>query len=91
MDTAVAVKDFVDEALTKGQIVALVSLDVKGAFNAAWWPSILKALKDFYCLRNLYNLTKKYFSGKFRLYLNKQYANRHSSKHRLPTRVLLSV
>jgi hypothetical protein len=78
MGTAMAVKDFIDEALTKGQIV-LVSLDVKGAFDAVWWPSILKALKDFYCPRNLYNLTKKYFSGKFRLYLDKQHVNRHSS------------
>ena len=58
------VKDFIDEALTKGQIVALVSLDVKAAFDAAWWPSILKALKDFNCPRNLYNLTKKYFSDR---------------------------
>src|SRR5215467_12179331 len=62
-DAAMAVKGFIDEALTKGKIVALVSLDVKGAFDAAWWPSILKILKDFYCSRNLYNLTKNYFSG----------------------------
>jgi hypothetical protein len=27
---------FLDEALTEGEIVALVSLDVKGAFDAAW-------------------------------------------------------
>ena len=63
-DAAMAVKGFIDEALTKGKIVALVSLDVKGAFDAAWWPSILKTLKDFYCPRNLYNLTKNYFSGR---------------------------
>ena len=55
-DAAMAVKDFIDEALTKGQIVALVSLEVKCAFDAAWWPRILKALKDFHCPRNLYNL-----------------------------------
>jgi len=42
-----AVKNITDEALTKGQIVALVSLDVKGAFDAAWWPVILKVMKDF--------------------------------------------
>jgi hypothetical protein len=57
-----AVKNFIDEALRKDRIVALVSLDVKGAFDAAWWPSILKALKDFQCPRNLYNLTRNYFS-----------------------------
>jgi hypothetical protein len=28
-DAAMAVKDFIDEALTKGKIIALVSLDVK--------------------------------------------------------------
>jgi len=56
-----AVKDFIDESLTKGYIVALVSLDVKVDFDAAWWPSILKAMKDFYCPRNPYNLTKNYF------------------------------
>ena len=60
-DAAVAAKYFTEEALTKGQIVALVSLDIKGAFNAAWWLSILKALRDFQCPQNLYNLTKNYF------------------------------
>ena len=30
-----AAKDFTDERRTKGQIVALVSLGVKGAFDAA--------------------------------------------------------
>jgi len=46
----------------KGLITILVILDVKGAFEAAWWPSILMALKDFNCPRNLYYLTKSYFS-----------------------------
>ena len=60
-----AVKDITDEALTKGQIVALVRLDIKGAFDAAWWPVILKAMKDFHCPRTLYNLTKNYVSETF--------------------------
>ena len=61
-DAAMAVEDFIDEALTKGQIVALVSLDVKGAFDAAWGSSVVKALKDFHCPRNLYYLTKNYLT-----------------------------
>jgi hypothetical protein len=61
-EAAMAAKYFIDEALTKGKIVALVSLDVKGTFDAAWGPSVIKALKDFYCPRNLYILTKNYFS-----------------------------
>jgi len=38
------------------------TLDVKGAFNAAWWPSILKSLKDAKCPRNLYYHSQGYFS-----------------------------
>jgi len=61
-DATMAVKDFKEEALTKGKIIVLLSLYVKCAFDAAWWPSILKALKNFRCPSNLYNLTKTYFS-----------------------------
>jgi len=31
---AMVAKDFIDEAITKGQTVALVSLDVRGGFDA---------------------------------------------------------
>jgi hypothetical protein len=40
-----AVKDFVENGLAAGEVIVLVSLDVKGAFDAAWWPSILNGLK----------------------------------------------
>jgi len=60
-DAAITVKEFVD-GLREGLITILVSLDVRGAFDAAWWPSILMTLKDFNCQRNLYNLTNSYFS-----------------------------
>jgi len=42
----------------------MTSLDVKGAFDAAWWPGILKGLKDLSCPRNLYSLSKGYFSNR---------------------------
>ena len=42
------------------QSAILVSLDVKGAFDAAWWPSILKT-QEFKCPKNLYDLTESYF------------------------------
>jgi hypothetical protein len=48
--------------MSEGHIAILVSLDVRGSFDAALWPSILKTLKDFRCPKNLYNLTKSYFS-----------------------------
>ena len=42
----------------------MISLDVKGTFDTAWWPSILGNLRDLRCPRNLYNLTRKYFSDR---------------------------
>ena len=56
------VKEFVQEGFSKGGIAVTVSLDVEGAFNSAWWPSVLKSLQESECPRNLYNLTKNYFS-----------------------------
>jgi hypothetical protein len=35
-DAAMAVKGFVEEGLAAGEIIVLISLDVKGAFEAAW-------------------------------------------------------
>ena len=39
----------------------LVSLDVRGTFDAAWVPALLNTLKELNCPRNLYNLSKCYF------------------------------
>jgi hypothetical protein len=36
------VKDFVETGTVAREVIVLVSLDVKVAFDAAWWPSILK-------------------------------------------------
>jgi retron-type reverse transcriptase len=57
-DAIMAIKDFVEEAFISGEIANLVNLDVEGAFNAAWWPSVLKSLRESGCPRNLYNLTR---------------------------------
>jgi hypothetical protein len=61
-DVAMAVKEFVEEGLVAGELIVLVSLDVKGAFDAAWWPGVLNGLKACGCPKNLYNLTKSYLS-----------------------------
>jgi len=57
-----AVKEFVQEGFSKGEITVTVSLDMEGVFNSAWWPGVLKNLQESGCPRNLYNLTKNYFS-----------------------------
>ena len=62
VDAAMEVKKFVMEGLSAGEVIALISLDVKGAFDAAFWPSILNRLRACSCPKNLYNLSKSYFS-----------------------------
>jgi hypothetical protein len=61
-DAVLKIKEILKEGLTAGEVVALVSLDVKGAFDAAWWPGILKELRACGCPKNLYERTKSYFT-----------------------------
>jgi hypothetical protein len=61
-DATLAVKDYIEKGIRRGHITILVSLDVRGAFDAEWWPSILHALKEFNCPKNLYKLASSYFS-----------------------------
>jgi hypothetical protein len=42
----------------------MVSLDIRGAFDAAWWPSRLSNLHDLRCPKNLYALSLNYFSDR---------------------------
>jgi len=59
---AMEIKEIVKEGLAAGEVIALVSSDVKVAFDAAWWPWILKELRACGCPKNLYELTKSYFT-----------------------------
>jgi hypothetical protein len=63
-DATIAVKDYIQDGFRHGLITILISLDMKGAFDAAWWPSTLHTLKDFNCPKNLYNLARSYFRGR---------------------------
>jgi hypothetical protein len=53
-----AVKDFVENGLVAGNVILLLSLGVKGAFDAAWWPIILNGLKACGCPKNIFILTE---------------------------------
>ena len=48
--------------LDAGEVIALVSFDVEGAFDAAWWPGILRELKEHKRPKNLYKFTMNYFT-----------------------------
>jgi hypothetical protein len=62
IDAAVAVKNVVIEGLKAGDVIALVSLEVKGAFDAAWSPAILNGLRAYECPNNLFNVARSYFT-----------------------------
>jgi hypothetical protein len=62
IDVTMIVKEFVQDSLATGDMIALVSLDVQGAFVAAWWPAILKEMTDCGSPKNLYKLTKIYYT-----------------------------
>lgn len=45
--------DIIRTAKTNGDQVIAVSLDIKAAFDRAWWPAIFRRLRDVNCPRNL--------------------------------------
>ena len=47
----------------KQQVVA-VSLDIKAAFDNAWWPSIFERLRRTQCPINIFRLIQSYFIGR---------------------------
>ena len=64
VEALMKVKNIIEGNLRENNETVLISLDVKGAFNSAWWPSIMQSLKNLSCPKNLYNLTKEYFAGR---------------------------
>ena len=61
VEAAMAVKEIIGENLKQKNCISVVSLDVQGA---AWWPSILRNLKELKCPKNLFNLSRSYFSNR---------------------------
>lgn len=64
LDAIMEVSGYIEDALVSKEIVLLISLDVKGAFDAAWWPAILVQLQEFNCPSNLYRMAKDYFMNR---------------------------
>jgi len=56
VDAAMAAKGLAQANLQQRNFVIMISLDVRGAFDAAWWPSILRNLRDPRCPRNMYTI-----------------------------------
>ena len=79
-DTIMALKYFVQEGFSKGEITAIVSLDVEGAINSAWAPSVLKNLQESGCPWNIHKLTKKLLQQNKSTHGNKQHQTGESSE-----------
>lgn len=43
--------------------VVKLFLDILGAFDSAWWPKVLRALREWRCPNNLYCLIRNHFKG----------------------------
>jgi hypothetical protein len=52
VDAALTIKTFVQESLDAGDVIALISLDVQGAFDAALWLGVLREMKESKCPKN---------------------------------------
>jgi len=53
IDAALAIKEYLEDEMKEGHIAIIVSLDVKGAYDAVWWPSFLKTLKELNCPKKI--------------------------------------
>ena len=62
VDAALTAKQFALSHLQQRNYIIMISLDVLGAFDAAWWSSILCNLRALNCPRNLNNMARSYFS-----------------------------
>jgi hypothetical protein len=73
-DALHSIKSFIEKAYNEKGFAAIITVDISGAFDNAWWPKILLTLRNKKCPQNLYNLVKSYFiNRKAKLwYQNKQ-------------------
>jgi len=60
VDAVMALKDYMQSSINDGQYIAAISLDVKGVFNAAWWPGIMASLRQLRYPGNIYKLCRSY-------------------------------
>lgn len=51
-------------AKAAGEQVLAVSLDIKAAFDNAWWPALFERLKRIQCPNNIFNLIRNYLSDR---------------------------
>jgi hypothetical protein len=64
VDALMNVTNFIEASYDNKGFALLIALDISGAFDNAFWPIILKNLRDHKIPGNLYYLTKSYFEDR---------------------------
>jgi hypothetical protein len=82
VDAVKALKDYVQSSIDEGLYVAVISLDIREAFDSAWWPAILASLRQISCPGNLYRPSGRYFKDRTAIM---SMNNSVTHKQRLPT------
>jgi retron-type reverse transcriptase len=84
IDAAMEAKSFIQPIHENRGLVIMTSLDVQKTFDSASWPAILQGLRDVNCSRNLYILSKEFFSNRKAVINTKNFTiERHITKGRL--------
>ncbi|KAF8774607.1 putative 115 kDa protein in type-1 like protein [Argiope bruennichi] len=63
-DALLYLKDVVDKGKKKNMLTILIFLDIKGAFDHAWWPVILVLLKNFAIPSNIFHLVRDFLNDR---------------------------
>ncbi|CAK1548758.1 unnamed protein product [Leptosia nina] len=56
--------DLIKSKKAKGEHVIAVSLDIKAAFDNAWWPAVFARLRHYNCPSNIYNILLSYIQNR---------------------------
>jgi hypothetical protein len=88
VDAAMAVKVITEENLKQKNCTSVVSFDVRAEFDAAWWPSILRNLNELKCPKNLFNLSRSYFSNRTLSVCREYVENRETRDYGMPSSFL---
>lgn len=63
-DALATALEVVREAKTKGYQCLAISLDIRAAFDNAWWPALFSQLKNLECPKNIYRLLLSYIQDR---------------------------
>ena len=83
-----AVKQYALSHIKHRNYIIMISLDVREAFDSAWWPGILNNLRAIKCPTNLYNLARSYYSERVAI-LHTNTQSREKCNYGMPSRIML--